>query len=282
MKSKVILGLCLFLLTLGCTKKEESILFSSDREGSSDLYLMNSEGEILDRLTDDLSEEWSAVWIDDNHISFLSDRNGTPEVFKMDITTKRVVQIDQPNHCVLDDKNYVYSPIGDRLYSCGGDIFLLKKDGSEAKNLTQELDGQANYMGWVNEQEVSFTSNHEGNNEIYWLHLSSGELKNISNNPANDERADFSDDGKKVIFSSDRFERGNQDIVLLDLPSGKFRRITTSAETELIARWSSSDKLFYFGGNSSGNWDIYSYFLPDNTSTQLTKQPGFDGDPRIY
>jgi Tol biopolymer transport system component len=265
-----------------CAENQDLILFSSDREGSSDIYLMNHKGKIQDRLTENSSEDWAPVWVDQNHISFLSDRNGQAEVYRMNLITKKVEIMDQPVNCVLDDKNYVYSKRGDRLYSCGGDIFLLKKDEVRAQNLTSDLEGQANYMGWINEQEVSFTSNHEGNNEIYKLDLQKGTLTNLSKNQANDERADFSPNGTMVLFSSDRYEKGNQDIVMLDLVTGEFRRMTSTKEIELIARWSSKDDLFYFGGNGSGNWDIYSFHLPNRRISQLTQQTGFDGDPRIY
>ena len=105
-------------------------------------------------------------------------------------------------------------------------------------------------------------------------------LKNITNNPANDERGDISPDGNFIVFSTDRFESGNQELAIQNLKTGEVERITSTNGNELIARWSLNQNAIYFGSNADGNWEIYKYDTKRKGTTRLTTNDGFDGDPR--
>ena len=259
------------------------ILFSSDRKGNSDIYLMDSKGQIIDQITDENSEDWSPVWINENEVSYLSQIGKEIFVYKFNLETREKSQINHPDNCTLDDKNIIYSKFSNRkIYSCNGEIYLIEGERSIV-NLTSEISGRANYIAWGrNENEISFSSNHEGNNEIYLLNLESKKLENLTINESNDERGDFSPNGKFVVYSSDRFEKGNQDIVIQNLQTRELRRITETSGAELIARWSSDQKRIYYGSNKDGSWEIYSYDLKEEEISRLTNNNSFDGDPRVF
>jgi len=70
-----------------------------------------------------------------------------------------------------------------------------------------------------------------------------------------DGQAKVSPDGTKIVFTSGR--TGNGDLYLLDLISGKLRRLTFSEDTDLFPQWSpdGNDIVYTVGGKKSH--DIY-------------------------
>ncbi len=278
---KLLLFLIIYLV--GCKPTSDRILFSSNRNGNSDIYLIGKKGAPIKQITSKESEEWSPVWISKNEISYLSQKGENISVLKHNIKTNEVSELKHPENCLLDDKNRVYSLKSDKqLYSCKGEVYLIDNKNKKNENVTEEITGTANYIGWGQSiNEITFTSNHEGNNEIYILNIATNRLRNITNNKANDERGDISPDGRFIVFSSDRFEKGNQDIVIQNLITNDVKRITATKGTELIARWSTNNNRIYYGSNKDGNWELYYYDLKEEKAVRLTNNEGFDGDPRI-
>lgn len=283
MKKQELILLILIVILTGCKTTSDKILFSSNRNGNSDIYIMDSKGRVVEQITDKKSEEWSPVWINENEISYLSQERDQISIFIHNIQTDKRSKIEHPEKCLLDDKNIIYSKFSNKqIYTCKGEIYLFDRETNSTANLTSQISGRANYIAWgENKNEITFTSNHEGNNEIYLLNLESMKLENLTGNDANDERGDISPDGKFIVFSSDRFQKGNQDIVIQNLQTREVERVTNTKGTELIARWSLNQKEIYFGSNKDGNWELYSYVLKNKNIKRLTNNSSFDGDPRI-
>ena len=282
MKRHFLIFLLPMLVVCSCKVQSDRVLFSSGRHGNSDIFLMDSEGKILEQITDATSEEWSPVWINDNEISYLSQSGNTITIVRHNIQSKEKTIIPHPDNCLIDDKNMLYSPAGfQQLYSCNGEIYVTDQILEKTENMTANISGFANYPSWINENEILFTSNHEGSNNIYRLNLLTGILQNLTNSESNDERAEISPDGKSILYSSDRFEKGNQDIVIQNLMTKEITRVTATKGTELIGRWSKHHKRIYFGSNADGNWEIYGYILKKGTMKRLTENDQFDGDPRV-
>ena len=75
---------------------DETILFNSRREGSSDLYLLRPDTRELRRLTDEPSDEIEPRWSRDGQwIYFGSDRTGQFEIWRMAATGGAAVRITQ-------------------------------------------------------------------------------------------------------------------------------------------------------------------------------------------
>lgn len=278
----------LFILALSAFlfsnhSNEEMIIFSSGRDGNSNIYQMNADGQNLTQLTFGKTEKWSPRVLNKNEISYLEQKGEEILRFKLNLKTKEVTQLRQPENCILDDKNAGISPDRKKLlYECKGDIFISDLDGKKAVNLTQNNDSKNFKPVWFPDgQKIAFTTDRDGNREIYSMNLEGKDLENLTNHPANDEAPDVSPDGQKILFSSNRDGNNNQEIYVLNLKNKELKNISNSKDWELIARWNKTGMKIFFGTNRDKNWEIYVYDLRSKSVKNITKNAAFDGDPQI-
>ena len=283
MIKKTCYALLLLSIFTSCKTNNEKIIFSSSRNGNSDIFIMDKDGKNQNALTENKSEEWGPTWINENEISFLRQSQDSIFRIQLNIKTKEESRLKHPTNCILDDKNILYSPLNQyQLYSCKNDIFLLNPKNSELKNITENINGKARYPSWSNDgKSVIYTSNHLGTNEVFLYEIDTEKIVQLTDSDSNNERGELSTDRKFLTYSSDYFEKGNQEILIKDLESGKIKNISKSSGMELISRFSKDGKSLFYGTNKDGNWEIYSYDLETENKTRLTNNKEFDGDPRI-
>jgi TolB protein len=93
--------------------------------------------------------------------------------------------------------------------------------------------GTDTYARWSPDgSRIAFTSNRDGNYEIYVMNANGSNVHNVSNNPATDQFPAWSPDGQSLVFMSDR--DGNQEVYSM-LQDG-------SNQTNLTNSPSSSDR----------------------------------------
>ncbi|MCQ0112631.1 WD40-like Beta Propeller Repeat [Zhouia amylolytica] len=282
--NKQLLVMVMVLSLLNCKAQEKYLLFSSSRSGNSDIYVMHVENQTLKQITNSSSEEWAGTWINNNEVSFLRQVGDNITRHKIKISTQKETSLEQPENCTLDDKNILYASNGrQQLYQCRSDIFIFDSETQTTVNLTKDVPGNSRYPSWnFNGEQIIFTNDQSGNNDIYSIQLKTNSLTRLTNYESNDERGDLSPDQQYLVFSSDKDHPGNQDIFIKNLKTGVLTNITNSEGTELIARWSSDGERIYYGGNKDGNWELYLYHLKNKNTKRLTNNDAFDGDPRIY
>lgn len=274
---------CFLLTLIACEKSKESVLFSSSRDGNSDIFIMDADGNNKTALTHTRLEEWSPTWINKTEISFLRQKEDSIFRVKLNLKTREESKLKHPSNCILDDKNIVYSSTNQyQLYSCRNDIFIFNPERKEVNNITENYNGEANYPSWSNDGEsVTFTSNHLGTNEVFLYQINSEKVLQLTDSDSNNERGELSPDNKFLAYSSDYFEKGNQEIVIKNLKTNEIKNISKSSGMELIARFSNNGKKLYYGTNKDRNWEIYVYDFETEEHKRLTENKEFDGDPRI-
>ncbi|WP_130287858.1 TolB family protein [Aquimarina brevivitae] len=282
--NKLIALLSLSLLIMSCQNSSEKIIFSSSRNGNSDIFMMDLNGENQLALTQTEDEEWGPTWMNEKEISFLRQNETGIKRIQININTLQETELPHPTNCILDDKNILYSPLNQlQLYSCKNDIFIYDPDTKQIENITKDIAGQARYPSWsADGHNIAYTSNHLGSNDVFLYDVKTKNSTQLTDTPANNERGELSADGQRLVYSSDQFEEGNQDILLQELSTGNIINITKSPGMELIARFSKDGNTIWYGTNKDGNWEIYAYDLATKKHTRLTNEPAFDGDPRIF
>lgn len=102
---------------------------------------------------------------------------------------------------------------------------------------------------------VLFTTNRDGNQEIYQMGLDGQDVVNLTNNIGNDNYPRVSPDGLQVSFNSNR--DGNREIYVMNIDGSNVRRLTENRAEDYDASWSADGKQLVFISNRDGNAEIY-------------------------
>src|SRR5882757_9045348 len=90
-----------------------------------------------------------------------------------------------------------------RLGPSQATLFVSDANGSGERALTQP--GSLNYNpSWSSKGWIVFTSERGESADLYHIHPDDSGLKRLTNDPAYDDQAAFSADGKQIVFVSTR------------------------------------------------------------------------------
>jgi Tol biopolymer transport system component len=120
------------------------IAFSSNRDGSWDIYVMTSDGSDQTNLTGDPANDDAPVWSPDGtKIAFNSDHSGHGEIYVMNADGSNQMKLTSSEHVA----NYpAWSPDGSEIAfgraTCSwlwSDIYLVNTDGTDLRNITPNI-----------------------------------------------------------------------------------------------------------------------------------------------
>jgi Tol biopolymer transport system component len=126
--------------------------------------------------------------------------------------------------------------------------------------------------------KVAFTTDRDGNGEIYTMTPNGSTVTRLTNNTATDTHPVFSLDGKRIAFTSAR--DGNNEIYVMNADGTGQTRLTDNPASDIRPTWSPDGIRIIFESNRSGNSDLFSLFSDGiGNVQQLTNDPGSDTDP---
>jgi Tol biopolymer transport system component len=179
------------------------IAFNSSNAGNQDIYIIDTSGENLTRVTGSSAHEFYPSWSPDGNELVYQILNGTDmELAVININTKAVRYLTE-NEC--DDWGPAWSPHGDWIafYSnCDGEkeareIYKMRSDGSDRIQLTF-TSGQYNWFpSWSPDgQKITFTSNRSGKYFIYTMQADGGNPQQMARGCV----SDYSPDGSQILY----------------------------------------------------------------------------------
>jgi Tol biopolymer transport system component len=129
-------------------------------------------------------------------------------------------------------------------------------------------------------RRLAFTSNRDGQNEIYMMNADGTNPVNLTNNPADDQYPTWSIDGGWIAFSSNR--DGNYEIYILNVSSLEVRNLTNNPANDTQPNWVRSKTLdaggefILFTSDRDGNQEIYRMKTDGADQLNLTGNPASD------
>ena len=120
----------------------------------------------------------------------------------------------------------------------GWDIFVLRADGAEVRRLTDNPAADVNPVLNQRATELIFTSNRDGNTEIYRIATDGASaLVRLTENPASDDWAYWSPDGSQMVFASNR--DGDWEIYVMNRDGAGLRQVSfDDGSTDTTPTWS--------------------------------------------
>ena len=217
------------------SKNGKWIYFTSDRNGSADIYRVHPDGLGLEQLTTDPAfDDQAAESHDGKMISFVSSRSGQADIYVLDIATKKVVNI---TNNPAGDFRPVWSPDDEWI------AFSTDRDSEKPKG------------------NGGFETSHS--TEIYLMRPDGSGIKRITHIQGFAGSPSWSADGKSLLFyetttsevnniTGARGQRGTTQIATVDLASGTMRILTTGAGEKWSPHWLSGNRIAYVSRRPEG------------------------------
>jgi Tol biopolymer transport system component len=125
---------------------------------------------------------------------------------------------------------------------------------------------------------IAFTSERDGNFEIYAMNSDGGGITRLTNNIAQDREPDWSPDGTKIAFTSTRDTPGGE-IYVMNADGTGVTRLTNNTVGDGTPSWSPDGTKIAFTSFRDGNGEIYVMNADGSNVTRLTNISNLDTDP---
>ncbi len=125
--------------------------------------------------------------------------------------------------------------------------------------------------------EVVFTSERDGNPEIYVVQADGSNPRRLTDHPSADTHPTWSPSGARIAFVSER--DGNPEIYTMDAAGGDLRRLTDDPSADTYPAWSPSGAHIAFVSERDGNPEIYVMRADGSELQRLTDNPATDTAP---
>ena len=100
---------------------------------------------------------------------------------------------------------------------------------------------------------IAFTSNRDGNVDVYVMNVDGSGQRRLTDDPAEDRFSSWSPDGKRIAFTSDRVAGANDEIFVMNADGGDEHQLTSgSVRGDFGPVWSPDGKMIAFQSHVSG------------------------------
>ncbi len=250
------------------------IAFSSERDGDPEIYVMNSDGSALRRLTNSPADDAAAAWSPDGRqIAFSSDRSGNYEIYVMNTDGSNVRRL---TNLPTQDIRAEWSPDGSRILFVAlahinqeepGQVYMMNADGSGTRPAIFDMYDPS----WSPDGRGVLGVGTDGR-----FRLVSGGLQ-LLRPEAVGRQPRFSPDGRLIVYA--HTESGNADIYVANADGSNPIRLTTAPGDDYFPHWSSDGRRITFTSERDGNPEIYVMNADGSAQTRLTNHPARDANP---
>jgi len=213
------------------------IAFSSNRDGTAQIYSMNSDGSGALRLTNDAANDEYPRW----------SPNGSRIVFQSD---------------------------RDNVFSGMADIYVMNTDGSGQSRLTNDANDDGAPAWSPDGSKIVFQSVRNGvNYQIYVMNADGSGQVNVSNSAANDTQPSWSPDGTKIAFASDRDHSGSASVYVMSSAGANQTRLTFAEApyTDDQPSWSPDSSKIAFTSTRNSTTDTWTETDDDGNVINRTR-----------
>jgi Tol biopolymer transport system component len=265
------------------------IAFVSTRDGSYEIYTMNADGSNPTRLTNNETLDLLPAFSPDGtKIVFVRENDPTFEdlnVYVMKADGSGQTDLNNPD---LDskDESPSFSPDGTKIVFASqvyavesfSDIYVMKADGSGRTNLSNyPASADFDPVFSPDGTRIAFVSMRDDadpfsffGGEIYVMKADGSGQTNITNNAAGDRSPDWSPDGNKIAFMSNR-DGGDYEIYVMNADGSNQTRLTFRPGNDQYPDWSPDGKRIVFHNcRVDAPCDIYVMDADGSNQSRLT------------
>ncbi|MFC1493148.1 hypothetical protein ACFL6O_04245 [candidate division KSB1 bacterium] len=154
------------------------------------------------------------------------------------------------------------------------EIFIMSSDGGTARQLT--FQGGYHPCWSPDGSTIAFTSSMGGGADDIWtVPAAGGEPIRITTDPNRDENLDWSYDGNRIIFDSNR--TGSWNLYSVSALGGDVRQITDHSSNDNLPSCSPDGSTIAFISQRSGSYELWTVPAQGGTARRMTNGAGFVG-----
>ena len=247
-------------------------VYSCDVHGSNEVRM--TEPKSLSLLP-----EWSK---DGEAIFFTSYMKGNPDLFKLDLTSKK---LDWVSHKRGINTGAAVSPDGKRIaltLSTDGntEIYVMKSDGSNVKRLTNSW-GQDVSPSWSPDgKQIVFVSSRSGNPHLYLMNRDGSDQRRLTFQGNYNQEPDWSPRPDGQIAFTARDERLVYDVFLVSPKTGEITRLTQNmGHNESPSFSPDGHHIVFTSTRSDRNKHLYIMDADGTKQRQISQTPGYYETP---
>lgn len=260
------------------------IAFVSDRDGNQEVYVAESDGRNVRRLTFTSFTEQPIDWSPDGKklaYQLLAKESDRKEVL---VFTMNADGSDQKAIIGSKDGWPRWSPDGTKIAfdsrrDGNWEIYIANVDGSESRRVTNNDEGDTRHDWSPDGRYLVYQKKRDDVRQIYLLDLEVGTEQRLTSGPASNGNPAFSPDGKLIAYNSSSGPVGSiSNIFLLNLEAGQVHPVTKLDKDACCPRWSPDGAYVYFSMRELGteDWDIFRVSVEGGFPELIVRGPGID------
>ena len=238
---------------------DTKIAFANNSTRHKEIYVVDYDGENLQKLTNDKSISILPRWSKDGRIFYTTYKYKNPDIFAIDLRAGKIAPIIIRGGLSLIGG---VSPDGKALAftSSGGtnpSIYIYNLETHEKRRITNKasVDGSPSYS--PDGKYITFVSNRAGNPQIYIMELATGDTRPLTKTFNWSDSPQWSPTGEWIVFSGRESPYHPMDIFLVDLTGTQIRRLTTDAGSNEDPTWSPDGRFIAFTTTRNGKRQLY-------------------------
>jgi Tol biopolymer transport system component len=209
---------------------------------------------------------------DGSHISFVSNRGGTTDMF--------VIAADGAGETQL---THTPEPEGGLQWTSDGmEVWVMNADGSGQRQITgnppptppalENGSPQVSPSG----RQILFSSNRTGRSQIYVMNADGSDARQVTTESTGAYSARWSPDGRRIVYA---IEGAGANRVVIMNADGTQRHEVSEAKGDQSPGWSPDGSKILFASGEFPNINIYTMSADGRERRNISPNPGFDYDP---
>jgi Tol biopolymer transport system component len=263
----------------GCTDGGQflptQVVFTSDRSGTQQVYIMKANGDDVRQLSTGSSAVDASMSAAGTKIAYAKQRAGNWDIF---LNNEQGTNEQARTEGRSDEHSPKFNKNGSRIVYVIGtgnlqEIWRMDSNGENVEQLTENefADFSPNFLSG---SEIVFVSNRTGNNEIWTMEGDGSDQVQVTKDGGDDIMPASRPSGDLIIFSSNR--TGTYQLYTIRRDGTDLTQLTTTAGNKFGASFSLDGNKIFFYGDATGNMDVYSINADGSSETNLTNNAAED------